>query len=58
MCYDYLDCSLFIELRGRTKNQAFTLGQEIADAVTADNPSPIKLKFEKVIQCCLGPDSI
>ena len=40
--------SMFIELPGRTKDEAFTIGQEIADAVTADNPKPVKLKFEKV----------
>lgn len=40
--------SLFILLPGRTKKQAFEIGQEIADAVTADNPKPVKLKFEKV----------
>lgn len=41
--------SLFILLPGRTKKQAFEIGQEIADVVTADNPKPVKLKFEKVI---------
>ena len=40
--------SLFIVLPGRTKQQAFTLGQEIADTVTAMFPKPMKLKFEKV----------
>lgn len=40
--------SLFILLPGRTRKQAFEIGQEIADAVTADNPKPVKLKFEKV----------
>ncbi|XP_063709325.1 DNA polymerase zeta catalytic subunit [Culicoides brevitarsis] len=45
--------SLFILLPGRTRDEAFTLGQEIAEAVTLDNPSPIKLKFEKVYQPCI-----
>jgi DNA polymerase zeta len=40
---------MFILLEGRTKDQAFKIGQEIADAVTRDNPKPIKLKFEKVV---------
>lgn len=40
--------SMFILLEGRTKEQAFTIGQEIADAVTQANPKPVKLKFEKV----------
>ncbi|WVQ78404.1 hypothetical protein IAT38_000490 [Cryptococcus sp. DSM 104549] len=40
--------SLFIALPGRTKDQAFKIGHDIADAVTACNPKPVKLKFEKV----------
>ncbi|XP_013401408.1 uncharacterized protein LOC106167234 [Lingula anatina] len=45
--------SLFILLKGRTKEQAFKIGQDIADAVTAANPKPIKLKFEKVYLPCV-----
>ncbi|RAR07607.1 DNA polymerase zeta catalytic subunit [Stemphylium lycopersici] len=45
--------SLFIHLKGRTKDQAFTIGEEIAAAITAANPRPIKLKFEKVYQPCV-----
>jgi DNA polymerase zeta len=45
--------SLFIHLKGRTKDQAFTIGEEIAAAVTAVNPRPIKLKFEKVYHPCV-----
>ncbi|CAO1637149.1 unnamed protein product [Jaminaea pallidilutea] len=40
--------SLFIYLPDRSKDDAFRIGNEIADAVTAQNPKPIKLKFEKV----------
>jgi DNA polymerase elongation subunit (family B) len=40
--------SLFVHLPGRTKDQAFRIGNEIADAVTSVNPRPVKLKFEKV----------
>jgi len=40
--------SLFVYLRGRTKAQAFKIGNDIADSITALNPFPIKLKFEKV----------
>lgn len=40
--------SLFLSLPGRTKEQAFKIGNEVADAVTAMNPKPVKLKFEKV----------
>lgn len=45
--------SLFIYLKGRTRDQAFTIGEEIAAAVTAANPRPIKLKFEKVYHPCV-----
>lgn len=40
--------SLFVSLEGKTKDQAFRIGNEIADAITAMNPRPVKLKFEKV----------
>jgi DNA polymerase zeta len=39
---------LFIYLSGKTKEQAFRIGYDIADAVTRENPVPVKLKFEKV----------
>ncbi|KAG8899767.1 DNA polymerase zeta, partial [Tulasnella sp. 417] len=39
--------SLFVSLEGKTKEQAFRLGNEMADAITAMNPKPVKLKFEK-----------
>ncbi|PVI06621.1 hypothetical protein DM02DRAFT_667492 [Periconia macrospinosa] len=45
--------SLFIYLKGRTRDQAFTIGEEIADAITKTNPQPIKLKFEKVYHPCV-----
>jgi DNA polymerase zeta len=45
--------SLFIHLKGRTKDQAFTIGEEIAAAVTEANPRPVKLKFEKVYHPCV-----
>uniref|UniRef100_A0A665WIA8 DNA polymerase zeta catalytic subunit n=1 Tax=Echeneis naucrates TaxID=173247 RepID=A0A665WIA8_ECHNA len=40
--------SMFVLLKGATKEQAFKIGHEIAEAVTATNPKPVKLKFEKV----------
>lgn len=40
--------SMFVLLKGATKEQAFKIGNEIAEAVTATNPKPVKLKFEKV----------
>lgn len=35
-------------LKGATKEQAFDIGKDIVDTVTAMNPKPVKLKFEKV----------
>ncbi|KAL4953607.1 hypothetical protein BDW69DRAFT_153369 [Aspergillus filifer] len=45
--------SLFVYLKGRTRDQAFDIGEEIAKAVTEMNPQPIKLKFEKVYHPCV-----
>ncbi|CAG8922284.1 unnamed protein product [Penicillium salamii] len=45
--------SLFIHLKGRTRTQAFDIGEEIAQAITDLNPRPIKLKFEKVYHPCI-----
>ncbi|XP_015597697.1 DNA polymerase zeta catalytic subunit isoform X2 [Cephus cinctus] len=41
--------SLFVLLPGKSKAEAFKVGAEIADTVTAANPRPVKLKFEKVL---------
>ncbi|KAK0633703.1 hypothetical protein B0T14DRAFT_561268 [Immersiella caudata] len=45
--------SLFIYLKGRTREQAFKIGAEIAKKITDINPRPIKLKFEKVYHPCV-----
>lgn len=45
--------SLFVYLKGRTKDEAFDIGEEIAKTVTNMNPRPIKLKFEKVYLPCV-----
>ncbi|KAH8907602.1 hypothetical protein BR93DRAFT_926626 [Coniochaeta sp. PMI_546] len=45
--------SLFVYLKGRTRQQAFELGDEISKAITDMNPRPIKLKFEKVYHPCV-----
>ncbi|KAG6167882.1 hypothetical protein E4U11_006412 [Claviceps purpurea] len=45
--------SLFVYLKGRTKDQAFDIGNEIAKAITDMNPRPMKLKFEKVYHPCV-----
>ncbi|KAK6341913.1 DNA polymerase zeta [Orbilia blumenaviensis] len=45
--------SLFVYLPGRTKDEAFDIGADIARTVTDANPRPIKLKFEKVYLPCV-----
>ena len=40
--------SLFVLVKGVAKERAFEIGKEIVHAVTAQNPKPVKLKFEKV----------
>lgn len=39
--------SMFVHLPGRSREEAFRIGAEIAAAVTAQNPKPVKLQFEK-----------
>ncbi|KAK0142555.1 DNA polymerase zeta catalytic subunit [Merluccius polli] len=45
--------SLFVQLKGASKEQAFRIGVEMAEAVTATNPKPVTLKFEKVYLPCV-----
>ena len=45
--------SLFVYLKGRTKDEAFDIGDEISKAVSDMNPRPVKLKFEKVYFPCV-----
>ena len=45
--------SLFVYLKGRTKDEAFDIGNEIAETITKMNPRPVKLKFEKVYFPCV-----
>jgi DNA polymerase elongation subunit (family B) len=40
--------SIFINLEGRSPEEALKIGKEIAEQVTQSNPEPIKLQFEKV----------
>lgn len=40
--------SLFVWLPGKTKENAFSIGYDMADKVTSTNVTPVKLKFEKV----------
>ncbi|KAJ3606662.1 hypothetical protein NHX12_026181 [Muraenolepis orangiensis] len=46
--------SLFVQLKGASKEQAFRIGLEIAEAVTATNPKPVTLKFEKTKKRYVG----
>jgi DNA polymerase zeta len=45
--------SLFVYLKGRTREQAFDIGAEMAKKITDMNPRPVKLKFEKVYHPCV-----
>lgn len=45
--------SLFVYLKGRTKDEAFDIGEEITKTITDMNPRPVKLKFEKVYLPCV-----
>lgn len=45
--------SLFVYLPGRTKDDAFKIGREIADTITSCFPDPIQLKFEKLYHPCV-----
>jgi DNA polymerase zeta len=45
--------SLFVYLKGRTREQAFDIGAEMAKEITDLNPRPVKLKFEKVYHPCV-----
>lgn len=40
--------SLFVQLPGRSRIEAFEFGEELCRAVTSDNPPPVQLKLEKV----------
>ncbi|KAF8760569.1 hypothetical protein HU200_010040 [Digitaria exilis] len=44
--------SMFVLLKGRSREEAFRIGKEIAASITAINPDPVTLKFEKVYQPC------
>lgn len=45
--------SIFVHLPGKSRKQAFKIGQDIATTITADNLEPVKLKFEKVYHPCV-----
>ncbi|KAF9185070.1 DNA polymerase zeta [Haplosporangium sp. Z 11] len=44
--------SMFVHLKGRTRQEAFEVGYDIAETITRMNPRPVKLKFEKVYHPC------
>lgn len=45
--------SLFVLLPGRSRAEAFGIGREIAEAVTAANPRPVTLRLDKVYHPCI-----
>lgn len=45
--------SIFVELPGYSREQAFDIGHKIAAKVTSRNPRPVKLQFEKVYHPCI-----
>ena len=45
--------SVFVLLKGRTKEEAFDIGEEMSRVITQRNPKPVKLKFEKVYLPCI-----
>lgn len=45
--------SLFVLIAGRSREEAFRIGAKIAEAVTEDNPSPVRLKLEKIFHPCI-----
>lgn len=45
--------SLFVHLPGKSQADAFRIGREIAEQVTARNPAPVRLNFEKVYLPCV-----
>eukprot|EP00727_Mastigamoeba_balamuthi_P004330 m51a1_g13896 dna polymerase zeta catalytic subunit, putative (2076) ;mRNA; f:718412-728650 len=45
--------SMFVHLPGRTRQEAFDIGNQIAQTVTRMNPDPVKLQFEKVFHPCV-----
>ncbi|KAF9430485.1 DNA polymerase zeta [Podila epigama] len=44
--------SMFVHLKGRTREEAFAIGYDISETITKMNPRPVKLKFEKVYHPC------
>ncbi|XVE63010.1 hypothetical protein DITRI_Ditri06bG0165400 [Diplodiscus trichospermus] len=44
--------SMFVLLKGRTVEESFKIGHEIATSITAMNPNPVTLKMEKVHHPC------
>jgi DNA polymerase zeta len=45
--------SLFVYLKGRSREEAFAIGKDIAETITNANPKPVKLKFEKMYHPCV-----
>jgi DNA polymerase zeta len=41
---------VFVSVPGRSKEDAFKIGREIADYITSKSPAEVVLKFEKVYE--------
>lgn len=48
----FILCSMFVLLKGRSREDAFKIGNEIASEISAMNPNPVTLKMEKVYHPC------
>eukprot|EP01105_Mastigella_eilhardi_P017939 TRINITY_DN4137_c0_g1_i4.p1 TRINITY_DN4137_c0_g1~~TRINITY_DN4137_c0_g1_i4.p1 ORF type:complete len:1941 (-),score=416.30 TRINITY_DN4137_c0_g1_i4:61-5133(-) len=45
--------SMFVQLKSATREEAFQIGRDIAKTVTEQNPTPVRLQFEKVYHPCV-----
>jgi len=45
--------SIFVQLAGRSREEAFAVGRDIAAKVTSMNPSPMELELEKIYHPCM-----
>lgn len=45
--------SVFVSLPGRNRSDAFKIGKEISEEITAKSPAEVILKFEKVYESCI-----
>ena len=51
--YNVCEDSVFVHLKGRTKEEAFRVGEEISTFITGKSPKEVTLKLEKVYLPCI-----